>query len=69
MKKKNTEKIGKRKETKEVVNQKSKIKKDLINEIEISNEKVILYHNTITLQVEKLSEVEDCRAQKLIGRP
>ena len=42
---------------------------DLIDEIEISNKLVILYHDTITLQVEKLSEVEDCRAQKLFGHP
>ena len=69
MKKKNKEKIGKIKETKEVVNQNSKIKKDLIDKIEISNEIVILYLDTITLQVEKLLEVGDCRAQKLIGRP
>ena len=41
----------------------------MIDKIEISNEIVILYLDTITLQVEKLSEVEDCRAQKLIGRP
>ena len=41
----------------------------MIDTIEISNEIVILYLDTITLQVEKLSEIEDCRAQKLIGRP
>ena len=69
MKKKNKEKIGKIKKPKKVVNQNSKIKKDLIDKIEISNEIVILYLDTITLQVKKLSEVKDCRAQKLIGRP
>ena len=52
-----------------MVHQNSKIKKDLIDKIEISNKIVILYHDAITLQLEKLSEVEDRRAQKLIGRP
>ena len=41
----------------------------MIDKIEISNEIVILYLDTITLQVEKLSEVEDCRAQNYLDTP
>ena len=52
-----------------MVKKNGKTKGDLIDEIEISNKIVILYLDTITLQVDKLSEIEDCRAQKSIGRP